>query len=128
MNREELRTRMADYLDDLLEEGERAAVEAEIASHPALFAEVARIRAVLYRPYPVAAPGADQAARILARWHDRPWKRLLRYAAVFVAGVATTFALRVAEPPRPTATPDTPVHVEPAQPAPVTFELPRRIR
>jgi anti-sigma factor RsiW len=119
---------MADYLDDLLEEDERAAVEAEIARHPALFAEVARMRAVLYRPYAVAAPSADQQSRILARWSDRPWKRVLRYAAVFAAGVATTFALRAAEPPRPAPARDAPARVEAAPPMSVTADLPRRIR
>jgi anti-sigma factor RsiW len=128
MNRDELRTRMADYLDDLLEDDERAAVEAEIARHPALFAEVARVRAVLYRPYSVPAPSADQRSRILARWHDRPWKRVLRYAAVFAAGVVTTFALRATEPPRPSRAPETPPRVESAPPADAPVELPRRIR
>ena len=89
MNRDELRTRMADYLDGLLDEDEARAVEARIAEEPALFAEVAHVRAVLHRPYAVPAPAADQQARILRRHRDRPLARAARYAAVFAAGVLT---------------------------------------
>lgn len=95
MTRHDLRTRMADYLDDLLAPDEAREVRSEIARHPDLLAEVARMRAVLYRPFPVAPPAPDQRAKILAR--QRPALRLLRYAAVFAAGVLCATLLRPVE-------------------------------
>jgi len=95
MNQDELRIRMADYLDGLLEESEVKEVEALIAREAALFADVVRVRALLYRPYPVAPPRPEQAARILARAARRPWGRYARYAAVFVAGVLTTLLVQL---------------------------------
>jgi len=109
MNHDELRTRMADYLDGLLDEQEAREVEARIAEEPALLAEVARMRAVLYRPYAVPPPREDQPARILHRFGDRALARVVRYAAVFAAGVLT--ALLVTLPAR--SAPVTPTAIEP---------------
>jgi len=95
MNHDELRIRMADYLDGLLEENEVKEVEELIAREAALFADVVRVRTLLYRPYPVASPRPEQAARILARAARRPWGRFARYAAVFVAGVLTTLLVQL---------------------------------
>ena len=107
MNRDELATRMADYLDGLFDEPEAREVEATIAKHPALFAEVAHARALIYRPYAVPPPRADQEERILARFRKRPFAlELMRYAAVFVAGVLTTLALQM------------PMHASAASPEP----------
>lgn len=119
MTRDELRVRMADYLDGLLEEGEADEVRAEIARHPDLLAEVARVRAILYRPYSVPPPAADQPQRILARHRDRPLLRVLRYAAVFAAGAASTFL-------RPGPVEHGEATVAPAE-APPTLVLNRRI-
>jgi anti-sigma factor RsiW len=94
MTHDELRSRMADYLDELLDEEEAQAVEAEIAAHPALLAEVARMRAVLYRPYPVAPPSEDQPARIVARRGAGMLPRVVRYAAVFAAGALVALMIR----------------------------------
>ncbi len=91
---DELKTLMADYLDELLEADEARAAEQAIAEHPQVFAEVARVRALLFRPYAVAPPTEDQPRRILAKFHDRPWRRIMRYAAVFVAGVLSTLLAR----------------------------------
>jgi hypothetical protein len=96
MIRDDVFARMADYLDGLLEGEEAEAARAEIARHPDVLAEVARMRAILYRPYAVPPPDADQPARILARYRDRPLLRALRYAAVFAAGVASALLLPAA--------------------------------
>jgi anti-sigma factor RsiW len=47
-----------DYLDELLEPAEARAAEALVARNPARFAEIARRRAILYRPYAVPVPRA----------------------------------------------------------------------
>ena len=75
-----------DYLDELLEAEDARAAEALIAKDPARFAEIARRRAILYRPYAVAAPRA------------RPTRHAwLRYAAAFLLGVLFPLLL----PPKP---------------------------
>jgi len=129
MNDREIKTLMADYLDDLLEGAEAHAAERAIAEHPKWFAEVARARALLYRPYAVPPPDAAQPQRILARYHDRPWRRVLHYAAVFVAGVVSALladaAPRLASPPAP----ERRVEVEePPPPAPQPLVVNRRLR
>jgi hypothetical protein len=75
-----------DYLDELLEADEARAAEALIARSPMRFAEIARRRAILYRPYAVPPPRAR-----------RPRLALLRYAAVFLLGVLIPLLL----PPKP---------------------------
>ncbi|MFI5402143.1 MAG: hypothetical protein ACHQ1G_04340 [Planctomycetota bacterium] len=77
-----------DYLDELLDAEQAQAAEALIASNPARFAEIARRRAILYRPYAVPPPRAR-----------RPTFRFVRYAAVFLLGVLTPMLLPL--PPRP---------------------------
>lgn len=71
-----------DYLDELLEPEQAREAEAAIAGDPARFAEVARRRALLYRPY--AMPP------LRAR---KPMLRLARYAAAFLLGVITPLLL-----------------------------------
>ena len=117
MERDELRTLMADYLDGLLADEGARDVEQEIARAPGLLAEVARGRARLYRPYPVPAPPSDLAQRIRER-HRRPLSRVVRYAAVFAAGVVTTLILQFppgaptpAETETEQARPETPAKV-----------------
>ena len=120
MNKDELRTRMADYLDGLLEEGEARAVEEWIAREPGLLAEVAHLRAVLYRPYPVPPPRAEQEERILARFRERPLiLRLVRYAAVFLAGVLATLAFQLSADKPVAPRPDP--QVENSKPAPTVI-------
>lgn len=94
MNEQELRTLMADYLDGLLNDEAAREAEARIARAPGLLAEVARLRASLYRPYPVPLPAADLEHRIArrARGRSRQW---MRYAAVFAAGVLTTLVVQL---------------------------------
>lgn len=81
-----------DYLDELLEGEEAREAEAAIAGDPARFAEIARRRALLYRPYAVPAPRAR-----------RPTLRLARYAAAFLLGVLTPLLLGplAPKPPEP---------------------------
>jgi anti-sigma factor RsiW len=88
-----------DYLDELLEPEEARAAEAAIARDPARFAEVARRRALLYRPYAVPPPRAR-----------KPALRLLRYAAVFLLGVLTPLLFPL--PPRPPDPPKEPAKLE----------------
>jgi anti-sigma factor RsiW len=89
-----------DYLDGLLEGDEAREAEARIAGEPARFAEIARRRALLYRPYPVAPPPAAAPRRLPG---------FARYAAAFLLGVVTPLLLP--EPPNP---PNTPTEPEPA--------------
>lgn len=77
-----------DYLDELLDAEQAPAAEALIARDPARFAEIARRRALLYRPYAVPPPLAQ-----------RPALRFARYAAIFLLGVLTPLLLPL--PPRP---------------------------
>lgn len=77
-----------DYLDELLDPEQARAAEALIAAGPARFAEIARRRAILYRPYAVLPPRAR-----------KPAFRFARYAAVFLLGVLTPLLLSL--PPRP---------------------------
>jgi len=105
-NRSELETLMADYLDGLLEPEEARDAEARIAAEPQLFADVARLRAALYRPYAVPPPADGLERRILTLHRDRPWTRLVRYAAVFLAGALTALLFRFSPEPHPT--PDAP--------------------
>ena len=83
-----------DYLDELLEPDEARAAEALIAKDPARFAEIARRRAILYRPY--ALPGGQKP-----RWG------LFRYAAIFLLGVLTPLLLP-GKPPDPAPEPSAP--------------------
>jgi len=128
MNDREIKTLMADYLDELLDGDEARAAERAIAEHPKWFAEVARTRALLYRPYAVPPPDAAQPRRILARYRDRPWRRALRYAAVFAAGVVS--AALAAPPPPPRTAPEPEPRVEKKDPAPAKsrFVVNRRLR
>jgi hypothetical protein len=87
-----------DYLDELLDEEQARAAEALIVKSPARFAEIARQRAILYRPYAVPAPRAR-----------RPVLRFARYAAAFLLGVVTRLLL-----PLPPSPPD-PKSKEPAK-------------
>jgi anti-sigma factor RsiW len=93
-----------DYLDELLEPEQAREAEAAIARDPARFAEIARRRAILYRPY--ALPAA------LPR---RQTFRLARYAAAFLLGVLVPLLL----PPLPPEPPD-------PQPEPAKLEVTNR--
>ncbi len=77
-----------DYLDELLEPEQAREAEAMVARDPARFAEIARRRAILYRPYAVAPP--PRARRAL---------RLARYAAVFLLGALTPLLLPLSPKP-----------------------------
>jgi len=80
-----------DYLDELLDPEQAREAEAVIAGDPARFAEIARRRALLYRPYPVPPPRAR-----------RPWFRLLPLAAAFLLGILIPTLLPLPpEPPNP---------------------------
>jgi hypothetical protein len=89
-----------DYLDGLLEPQEAREAEAAIARDPARFAEIARRRAILYRPYAVAAASA-RLARL----------GLLRYAAVFLLGVLVPLLLPLAPKPHDPQPEPAPVEV-----------------
>ena len=125
MNRDELRTLMADYLDGLLDEAGAREAEGWIAREPALFAQVAEVRARLYRPYAVPPLRPDQAEVIAARFRARPrLARLVRYAAVFLAGVLTALAVQSPAPERaPGASAKAELQPPPAPP----IEVQRRI-
>ena len=127
MTNDELRTRMADYLDELLDEEEAEAVEKEIARHPVLLADVARMRAVLYRPYAVDEPSSELPQRIRRRAADRPAWRIARYAAVFVAGVLSALLVRVSPPESVSQEPEITRELSPP-PAMEAPHEPRRIR
>lgn len=103
MKRTELRTLLLDYLDGLLDDDAKAAAEDCIAKHPDVLAEVARFRAVLYRPYPVAPPSPGLEASIRLRTGRRFAWRWVRYAAMFAAGVLTTLVVQAGV--RPSAPP-----------------------
>jgi len=103
------RETISDYLDGLLDEAEAREVEAALARDPTLAREAERLRALLYRPYAVAAP---PPLRLPGPWRGVVWS-LARYAAVFVLGVLTAVLFRparavaepvVAPPPTPAAT------------------------
>jgi anti-sigma factor RsiW len=80
-----------DYLDDLLEPEQAREAEAAIARDPARFAEIARRRTILYRPY--ALPPALPRRQSL---------RLARYAAAFLLGVLVPLLFPLPpEPPDP---------------------------
>jgi hypothetical protein len=88
-----------DYLDELLEPEDAQKAEAAIARDPARFAEIARRRATLYRPYAVAAPRARNTG-------------LLRYAAVFLLGVLVPTLISLAPKPHdPKPEPAPPVEI-----------------
>jgi len=103
------RTLIADYLDGLVDTEDMEEARALVEAEPELVAEVERMRAILYRPFVVADP-QGLADRVWARFHERPRLRLLRYAAVFAAGVLTTLLIQSGAP-RP-STPDSPEPTE----------------
>lgn len=100
----ELRTRLMDFLDGLLEPEAEEAVVDLLASDPAAAAElerVKRLRDAIYAPVAVPRPDAALKDSVLHEiWGaPRPSRRgrVLRYAASFAAGVLATLAL--ASPP-----------------------------
>ena len=99
MRCDDIRDRLADRLDDLLDADEAAELDGHVSAcgHCAdRLREIERLREALYRPDPVAPP-PDLEARILAaaRTRPRPWlPALVRYAAVFLAGVGVTLLFR----------------------------------
>jgi len=113
MNQETLERLIADYLDDLLDGDEARAAEQAIAEEPALVARIAQQRAQLYHPFAVAPPAADLPQRIVARHNDRPLGKVVRYAAVFAAGVLSTLLVGAA------SAEEAPVLQAPGEPATV---------
>jgi anti-sigma factor RsiW len=126
MNEHDLRTLMADYLDGLLNDEAAREAEARIARAPGLLAEVARLRAVLYRPYPVPPPAADLEERIARRARGRPRQWML-YAAVFAAGVLATLVVQLSSTRPPVTEPDPP-QLERLDAPPAAAVIHRRIR
>jgi anti-sigma factor RsiW len=86
-----------DYLDGLLDAAQAREAEARIARDPARLAEIARRRAILYRPYPVP-PSPERLVRPRAR-------PALRYAAAFLLGALAALLLRPRLPDPPPAPP-----------------------
>jgi ferric-dicitrate binding protein FerR (iron transport regulator) len=94
MNQDDIRRRIADHLDGLLEGEEDSRARADIRRHPDLHAEALRQREILHRPYAIPPPPPDLAERILSRSARRPPWRVLRYAAAFVAGILATLLVQ----------------------------------
>jgi hypothetical protein len=127
MNRDDLRALLCDYLDGLLDGDEKRAAEEEVARSPGALADAARLRAALYRPYRVDPPPPDQEERILRRFGERPARRWLRYAAIFVAGALTTLLVQAGA--RPSAGPGfAPAAEEAPPPSAEALTFNRRIR
>ncbi len=137
MNCERVTAQLADLLDGLLD----AAVAGEVRQHleacgpcAARLDELSRLRTRIYTPELAPAPPADLADRIRRAAAPRrsTWPALLRYAAVFLAGVGVALAFR-AEPTVVEVPVETVVRVAPSpEAAPVVQitepRVPRRIR
>ena len=117
MKCEDVRGLLPDRLDELLEPADEAALDEHVGACPACQAARRRavtVREALYRPWAVPRAAPELATRIVRRHRRDATRRtwaILRYAAVFAAGVlvARTFAA-----PQPAST-------SPATaPAPVT--------
>ena len=138
MRCEDFCDRLPDRLDDLLDADESARVDAHRDLCPSCAdraREVERTRAVLFAKPEVGPPPSHLRGSILAAASTprRPWiSSLLRYAAVFLAGVGATLAF--SPEPRVIEVPLERVVVE--SPAPSAFpvidvaapRIPRRIR
>jgi predicted anti-sigma-YlaC factor YlaD len=138
MRCDEVTDRLADRLDDLLDESDRRAVDDHLAACPGCAGrreEVAALCAFVYAPEEVAAPPVDLPDRIAAAAlaPRRRWVPvLLRYVAVFLAGVGVALAFRP-EPRVVVVTADPPAVSSEVPAAPSVAELsrprvPRRIR
>ena len=127
MNEDELRALMADYLDDLLDGEAAREAEVRIARAPGLLADVARLRAVLYSPYPVPPPSAGLEERIARRARGRP-RQWMRYAAVFAAGVLATLVVQLSSTRSSVTEPDPSQLERRAAPPAAASVIHRRIR
>jgi len=102
MRCDDIRDKLADRLDDLLTADETADVDTHLSACAACakaLRELSELRDALYRPDPVAPP-PELETRILAAARTRPRRwlpGLVRYAAVFLAGVGVTLLF----PPEP---------------------------
>ena len=139
MNCDEIRDLIADHLDDLLDAPIAATVDKHLAACPACeerAREVSVLRGILYEKDEVGPPPPDLPWRVRAaasrRRRGSRLMALVRYAAVFLAGVGATFAVR----PEPGSgeTPTIPIVAEMPPVAGNDFEkpseprVPRRIR
>ena len=99
MRCEDTRDKLADCLDDLLTADETAEVDTHVSACAVCteaLRELSELRDALYRPDPVA-PSPKLETRILAAARAKPRSRLpvlVRYAAVFLAGVGVTLLFR----------------------------------
>ena len=93
----ELRTRLMDYLDGLLEPEAEAAVVELLAGDEEAVAELERVkhlRAAIYKPGKVPEPHGALKERVFREIGEAPRRRhVMRHVASFAAGVLTTFGL-----------------------------------
>ena len=121
-----LRTLLLDYLDDLLDPAGRAQVEEMLARDPDVAEMLSRLhllRGEFYKTQPIEPPSPELRARVLVAARAEQvaarsdtvragivfLRRITRYAAVFAAGVLTTFLFspeQGAQPPGEAAPPD----------------------
>ena len=93
----ELRTRLMDYLDGLLEPEAEAAVVELLAGDEEAVAELERVkhlRAAIYKPGKVPEPHGALKERVFREIGEAPRRlHVMRHVASFAAGVLTTFGL-----------------------------------
>ncbi len=115
----ELRALLLDYLDDLLDPAGRAQVEEMLARDPDVAEMLSRLhvlRSEFYKTQSIEPPSPEFRARVLVAARSDTvragivfLRRITRYAAVFAAGVLTTFLFSPepsAQPPGEAAPPD----------------------
>lgn len=121
---------LADRLDDLLEPESAGALDEHLAGCEACqeaMREAAAVRDALYRPWPIESTLPALVVRPRRGGARRVTLALLRYAAVFVAGVLAARLLATAPPAETTPNAAPAPSTVPAIASPFT-DYPRRIR